>query len=338
MASVDFKKLKSYQKIVALIRHDDYSCRVKGNHANKDIDKARTRLNLQGPLDSKATYARLKELIAEHDSNPDIGPQYRRKDRVLAFSLYIPIPNDIKAEDVEAWSMNALREIVDFYGGDERIIVNAYAHLDEQHVYVDPTTKEDRLSMRHIHVIAVPFIDGKLKGKDFGDKAHMSKVCKRIDEMSKNKYGIAFLTGEGKKSREKVESLKIASERAKLERDKVDTVKELNNERKALESEIEAFNEYRRNSEEKIEIRLSQTRENRDKSSKLKEEARRERNDAKQQREQIIEALQYFNSIKSRLSREEQERINDMQNSLAIAPPVFIPTEPQDSSDIPDFV
>lgn len=338
MASIDFKKLKSIQAIVAQIRHNDYTCRIKGNHSNKDIDKTRTRLNLQGELDSKATYSSFKELIAEHDNNPDIGPQYKRKDRVLAYSLVLPIPNDIKDADVQAFMQNALKEIVDFYGGDNRIIINAYVHLDEQHVYVDPETKKDRLSMRHIHAIAVPLIDGKLNGKRFSSKANMSNLNKRIDAMSKKEFGIAFLTGEGKKSREAVESLKITSERALLERDKDKIGKDLNNKRNALERDIERFNEYASKSKETIELRLRQTQKHRDMSVKHTDETRRLRNDAKQQKEQVVEALQYLNTIQSRLSRKERERINDLQNSLAIIPPVFIPTEPQDSSDIPDFI
>ena len=94
MSSVNFEKIKQNGKPVsAYIRHNDSSERLKHEHSNKDINKDLTSGNVDWKgIDYNAAQERYKARIAELDK---VEGQNKRKDRVVAFSLCVPIPKDV---------------------------------------------------------------------------------------------------------------------------------------------------------------------------------------------------------------------------------------------------
>ena len=61
MASVNFKKLKG-NDVKAMLRHCDSAERLKHNHKNQDIDKSRTKNNINYSLTSRVVGCMITEL------------------------------------------------------------------------------------------------------------------------------------------------------------------------------------------------------------------------------------------------------------------------------------
>ena len=207
MASVDFMKLHSAGEVKAMLRHCDKDERLKHEHANADINKQATAQNVQMKRSYDETCALYDEKIAYLDS---LEGANKRKDRVTAFSLEIPVPDGLTPDQERAWSNKALKLIADQYGEDN--LLNAYLHRDERHAYKDAETGKERMSMSHIHCIYVPEHEGKLNGKWFSSAANMTKLNNAIHKMSMNEFGLPFMTGKGTKSRKSVEQLKNESD------------------------------------------------------------------------------------------------------------------------------
>lgn len=241
MASVSYLKLHSPQDVKRILRHCDMDYRLKDNHANLDIDKSKTIENGQS-FDFPTACSRYDDRIKELDS---VEGANKRKDRVTAFSLEIPIPLGISDEESYA---EDICELVENAVGSENVVCE-YLHLDEIHDYVDSKTKEDRTSLAHLHIIVVPEVDGKLNGKEFSSRKNMKAMNAAIDKMTREKYNVPFLTGDFDKSKSEksVEELKNDSRIAEMQRD-------LEKEYKSRASELE--NEYaqkRREIEEREE-------------------------------------------------------------------------------------
>lgn len=200
-------KCHGAKEVKARLRHDIKDVRLKGNHTNPDIDKSRTALNSSYyGLSYEEACAKYDRRIEELDRNPKCT---KRKDRVTAQNIVVPIPNELSREQaIEA--LNKVGKILINIYGEENLIEGSY-HVDEQHKYLAEKANgkvEERLSMIHGSFMMVPELDGRLNGKGFSAIKYINTVNAAIDAMMMNDYGVRFMTGEKKKSRQSVESLK----------------------------------------------------------------------------------------------------------------------------------
>ena len=202
MASVNYMKLKSQTEVARLIRHCDKTTRAQDTHSNPHIDKEMTQHNGQmrsrgGCEDALQYYT---NRIAQLDNTTN---RNHRKDRVTAFSLEVPAPEGMS---ITTFSGIVLGCIGTMYGKDN--IIQAYAHRDEVHQYIDHG--QIRTSREHLHVLVIPEINGQLNGKAFSSRTRMRQLNKSIDQACRNK-GYIFLTGTTPR-RQTVEELKRASQ------------------------------------------------------------------------------------------------------------------------------
>lgn len=214
MASVDFRgKCKGGAAAKAIFRHCAIDTRIKGKHANKDIDLTKTPLNtsLYG-----LTYdglcekydVRIKELDSSTNTN-------KRKDRVTLMGLSIPVPENMPADKEDDFFRSVSELLIEKYG--EKNLIDVVIHRDEQHIYLDPDTKELTMSRTHAHCFIVPEQDGRLNAKGCSCRSNINAMNRGIDDMCREKYGLPFMTGAKAKSRGKVEEMKVKSAIAVLE-------------------------------------------------------------------------------------------------------------------------
>ena len=243
MASVNFQKFKSVTEAKAVLRHCDKQERLATQrHTNQDINKSHTRANKQLKGNYRETCKRFDERIDFLDS---LEGANKRKDRVIMFSLDIPVPKDMKKEHYDEWFLKVRDEVAKQYGKDN--VLQMYVHKDEQHKYVNAETKQECVSRVHAHIPVIPVKDNKLNGKWFSSRSNMIKLNNAIHEMTERDYGLEFMDGSRKKSRDSVECLKRASERLKEEQ----SIKSLQEEKERLKSQNRALqDEYIRLQEE----------------------------------------------------------------------------------------
>lgn len=195
MASCAWKKLKGKASVKSILRHCDKDWRVKTqNHSNKDINKSLSHLNEQC-----CSYA---EACDKYDSKLDAHDKvcsYRnkRKDRVTAIAHEIPAPAGLSTEKQHEWFMDALACVQDLMG--EENIIAWYVHVDEIHEYINAMTFEEQESRPHLHIIEMPMVDGTLCAKQVCSRNNMIALNDAIHQMSLDKYGIPFMTGEKRK-------------------------------------------------------------------------------------------------------------------------------------------
>lgn len=201
MASVDYKKLKSSNEAAAMIRHSDETERLKHEHSNEEIDKTKTKKNINiYNLSYKDTMQKLRDRIKKLDETTNTN---KRKDRVECFSLVIPATENMTETEAKNFLQDCNELLKKEFGSEN--LVNSYIHFDEIHEYIDDF--KVKKSRPHMHIFVVPEIGGILNGKKFSSKAEMKRVNKMIDELCRTKYHEAFLTGE-KAKKKTVEQLK----------------------------------------------------------------------------------------------------------------------------------
>lgn len=260
MSSVNFEKIKQNGKPVsAYIRHNDSSERLKHEHSNKDINKDLTSGNVDWKdIDYNAAQKRYKARIAELDK---VEGQNKRKDRVVAFSLCVPIPKDVS--DKKAF----FNDVMELFSKDfgERNIIQGNLHVDEVHDYIE--NGEVKTSLEHIHCLVIPEINDKLCGKKFSSRAAMSGLSKEIDNLCKTRYHCNFLTGETPQHKT-VEELKAegeAEKKALLQLADTDIVE---TKRKGFTDVVLSKKEY-----EKLTVQAEKYKQIEEKNEKIKDNA-----------------------------------------------------------------
>lgn len=186
MASVNFMKVKSRSSARAYVKHCDKDEREKNNHSNKDINKALSKNNAQLKLSVDQTMKKFSARIEQLDKTTNTN---FRKDRVEAFMLEVPVPENLSDASETKWARDAIAEIVKFCGKEN--VINVYYHQDEKHAYIDHG--KTKLSRNHLHCFVVPCVDGKLNGKKFSSKSRMKELNKSLDSMTREKYSVQFL-------------------------------------------------------------------------------------------------------------------------------------------------
>lgn len=249
MASVNYVKLKTKQKIKAYFAHCDNNIRVETEyHKNEDINRDLTYKNKQlKGRDYKKTCQLFDERIAYLDSLPNAN---KRSDRVLLFGLDIPCPSGMvdDEETIDKWYFDVLNIVGGMYGKNN--IMNMYVHKDEIHDYINTRTGEETTSRIHAHIYVVPEHEGRLNGKWFSSRGNMKKLNNAIQKMTEDKYHMKFMDGSQMKSKDTVEELKRQSEILKYEQN----IKVLEQRKQELEAEIsDLINDRDKNIPELIE-------------------------------------------------------------------------------------
>ena len=227
--------------------HDTKDTRLIHGHSNPDIDKTKTPNNFSY---RGLTY---KEKCARYDELMD-KVRIKRKSsgkntNVTLQKMVIAIPADMQDGEnydparLRAWADDVGRLLEEDYG---ELLIDIDVHVDEVHKYLDVSKPKDdpnRMgwSRIHLHVAVVPAVtevvtdregnpvlsdDGTpktelvLNSYKFSQKKNIIRLNNRIQEMTKTKYGMDFMTGSGKgKKHHKVEDLKHWTAKAMLEED-----------------------------------------------------------------------------------------------------------------------
>lgn len=213
MASVNWTKMKTAQQVKAVLRHDCKDTREAAKtHTNADLNKDLTGQNY-GVGD---TYDTAREAFLKRLEEVTAGKTVR-KDAVVGVGFSIPVPADLPEEKEKDW-FNRVYEILGEKYGKDNICCFA-VHVDEQHEYRDPDSKESRMSRSHAQGVMVPEVGGRLCAKEFVSRARMISINNEIDKMSQEEFGVKFMDGSQAKSRGSVETLKQRSARLQIDRD-----------------------------------------------------------------------------------------------------------------------
>ncbi len=201
-------------EVKAHFRHNDISpeMRVIAKKKNKHIDLDKCKYNFSIPgLSYEERCKKYDERIAYLDYH---GNTNKRKDRVTAQCIEIPVPADLPRDRYREWFLRIAEMLRAKYG--EENFIDADIHYDEEHEYRDAETKELVVSRVHGHFMFVPEISGKLNCKQMTLRKNMKALNREIDIMTKDEFGCSFMSGKKTKSLKKVEELKQESENAEL--------------------------------------------------------------------------------------------------------------------------
>lgn len=213
MASVNWTKMKTAQQVKAVLRHDCKDTREAAKtHTNADLNKDLTGQNY-GVGD---TYDTAREAFLKRLEKVTAG-KVIRKDAVVGVGFSIPAPADLPQDKEKDWFKRVYEVLGDTYGKDN--ICCFAVHVDEQHEYIDPDSKESRMSRSHAQGVMVPETGGRLCAKDFVSRGRMIAINNAIDKMSQEEFGVKFMDGSQAKSRGSVETLKQRSARLQIDRD-----------------------------------------------------------------------------------------------------------------------
>ena len=150
--------------------------------------------------------------ITELDSTTN---KNKRKDRITLIGLEIPVPENLPRDKYNAWFTSVDALIIAHYG--EENVLPMSTHFDEEHEYFHPEKKAMVMSRVHGHWAVVPEKDGGLNAKWATSRKNMISMNNEIHEMTKRDYGVDFMDGTKRKSKDSVTSLKNTSKAAELE-------------------------------------------------------------------------------------------------------------------------
>lgn len=234
MASMDWQKLKTSSQVKAVIRHNDKSKRIEGNHSNKDIDTRQTHLNDQSVSFEEACKI-YNERIYELDQRPGANI---RKDRVTACMLCTSIPENLPEVKENEWIRKMTKIVTEIVGRDN--LVGTWTHRDEKHEYIDKITNTMVKSRTHIHIMVIPEINGKLDAKHMCSRANFIKMNKAINDMTQTEYGIDYMNGRGSTKMD-IETLKQLSIEKQREKEHQEALQALQKEKALCENERERY-------------------------------------------------------------------------------------------------
>ena len=285
--SVNFLKLGGSTGTKAIMRHCCTDERQKHKHSNQDIDTTKTKNNISyGAGGSYEELCAAYDLrIAELDATTNNN---KRKDRQTCFSLCIPRPELLPPGDLLAWANDVYDILVEEHGQEN--VLGGQLHVDEIHEYLDHGTW--KVSREHLHIFEVPEIEGKLNGKAFSSKKAMQRINKLIDEMTREKYHVPFLTGEHARG-QTVERLKQQSALEEIERsrdiiyDMQDKIGSLEADKRLLEMEIEELENQRTLLQAAVDKLLELLKKLQEQYEKLKKRFKRKQKDLEKEEDDI---------------------------------------------------
>nr|CRY97509.1 hypothetical protein [uncultured prokaryote] len=320
MASVDWMKCKGGRDAKAKFWHCDEQKRLEHEHSNKQIDKTRTHLNMSfGAFEDgyDAVCKLYDETIAELDAQPGAN---KRRDRVTCVGWTLPAPEGMSEEQAREWIVDAYETLKARYGD---CMLGGTAHFDEVHEYRDAETGEKRQSRPHLHVYAVPIVDGKLNGKSFTARRNMLAMNSAIERMTQEDFpGFKFQNGTKKKSRKSVEELKnqsaVAEVVAEAKAEAAKIVESARNQADLLEAKAsenlyeseERLRDAQKRSDELISDAESKAEEIIDRAEKTAQKAseavQKEREEVQAEREGVERARHALSSVYANMLKETE--------------------------------
>ena len=190
-------------------KHLNQADRVKGCHANKDINPELTHLNYT--LDCRDYMESLRRLSARTKAVDQILPPKRvREKRIVSCLIELPCPDAIRQQGrSDDFFVKMYQQLQDFFGKEN--VHGGFVHKDEVHEYWD---KEGNmtLSLEHMHVLVSAYTPEKgINGKAFETKARLTALNKALDQTCLQEFGLRLNTGETPQHK-KVERLKEETE------------------------------------------------------------------------------------------------------------------------------
>lgn len=165
-------KSKSRAQAYARLRHNDNERRADPQieHANREIDKARTHLNFEVGPTAGLTYeqkkARLDARLDEFGYPSDaelkrLGKNAPSSMQSVIFYAPAELDNEAALMDgsLEAWFAMAADELVKLAGAEN--VISFAVDVDEVHEYTDARTGKRTRSKFHAHAAVVPVCDVK---------------------------------------------------------------------------------------------------------------------------------------------------------------------------------
>ena len=183
---------------------------------NKNINPELTHLNTVQYFSEKYknetgrdTYKRLQDRIKQLDA--EHPPKRIRKDRVTLVGFDCPAPDNLPPNREEEFFRIVYEEVAKMCGGEENVS-NMAIHRDEVHSYIDASTKQQRTSRVHCHIMGIPYTpEYGVNCKNFMTKESMKNLQQVINDRCMRELGVPFLNGTRESSRADMESLKLAS-------------------------------------------------------------------------------------------------------------------------------
>lgn len=202
-------KCKSVQAAKAYCRHNDKDRRQEMKHANPHIDKAMTKYNFSY---RGLSYGQLCEAFDDRMASVEVGRQSSGKNARVVMQSVIIYPPAALVDDkdkLRSWFMDAGKVLEQQFGNN---FLDMQVDFDENHEYIDASTKEKRMSREHGHARLFPEVDGKLNCKAFSSRKVINTLNSALQEMSLDLYGVPMMDGTKRKGGSKVEDLKARSE------------------------------------------------------------------------------------------------------------------------------
>lgn len=234
MASVSWEnKYKGATESKAHFRHNEKDERYRTKvHKNSHIDKSKTYLNFSVIGRSYGERCEMYDkAVEDYEKNHVTIETYEiksgrgkgktctrkkgglRKDAVTCVGLEVPVPKDLPRNKMHDWFLDVHNLICDVVG--EENVIDSDCHFDETHEYYDPDEKEWVMSREHMHTNFLPITsDGRFCCKEICNIKNITKLNNAIEKMSREKYGVKFMTGEKKTRNKSVEELKNISREA----------------------------------------------------------------------------------------------------------------------------
>lgn len=226
MASVNWQKTNRV-KLAKMACHFDNEKRMKTNHSNTDINNKETPHNYYlGAENFDDVQKKLNDYINKIDLEHPPKKKQKEQNRASLVSMEFVCPREITEAGLSREFFEAADELLRGKYGD------AYAgmsvHVDEIHEYLDPETKEMRLSCEHADAWVAADAEwvekkkdkdtGKItkenrrgiNGKNFETKKSLNELNKAFDDMCLERFGMSYNTGDEPRKKD-VEELKQAS-------------------------------------------------------------------------------------------------------------------------------
>ena len=207
MASVMLEKgKKTSGGVYGQIRHD---FRLNKNYSNKDIDLERTYLNKQyGCQTGKDAREKFKSILKEIDEK--LPPLRKKQDRKVALEMVFKAPRDNMTYEEETKFFDEMYKALEKEFGAR--VLYGVSHFDEKHMYIDAKTHKKMMSRDELHVMVIPYVEGKGVNMDMFYKRSLPKQLNKLaDEVCKNLFGYKYQTGDKAKGLDDVDVLKAKS-------------------------------------------------------------------------------------------------------------------------------
>lgn len=218
MSSVNWAKFQKGQS-KAILMHCDGDERVCRSHNNAHIDTSKTNQNIALGLceQREVLYKTFDDIVTKcNEKQVAESGKSIRKDQVQLIGLSITVPKDLAKEKYEDWFRDTYEVLCKTYG---KRVLGADCHFDEVHEYQDVRSGKTVESRPHMHAFVIPEVDGKLNGKKFVTRKAMTSINNTLQKMTQENYSCDFMDGTKKKSLGDVETVKGLSSVMKEQND-----------------------------------------------------------------------------------------------------------------------